>query len=82
MKRPIADRVVGELRGYGLNPFLTQEEVSGKSIFRVYIGTFRDEREALVKGLEWKTKGLISYYNPVRLAERLRHRYRSDDPLR
>lgn len=60
-----ARKEVQRLVKYGYTSFFAERTVSGQTWFRVYIGHFKDKQEALQKGLEFKEKGLISYFKVI-----------------
>ena len=51
----------------GLKAFLVQEEISGVSWFRVYIGEFENEAKARKKGDELLQNGMIDYFKPIEI---------------
>jgi hypothetical protein len=60
-----AEIEVSNLKKHGVQAFYRYESVIGKGKwFRVYIGTFKDRQEAMEKGAELLSKGVISYYKP------------------
>ena len=62
-----AEKDVQRLKTYGHKAFLVSEEVSGESWFRVYIGSFDNEKIARKVGSELRGKGIISYFKPIEI---------------
>jgi len=61
--RKSAEIEVSNLSKHGVQAFYRYESVKGKGKwFRVYIGTFKNQQEAMEKGAEFLRKGIISYY--------------------
>lgn len=57
-----AQSEIRRLRREGFTSLLREDTVSGKKRYRVYIGTFKDEKEAQRRGRELFRNGTISYY--------------------
>jgi tetratricopeptide (TPR) repeat protein/cell division septation protein DedD len=64
MIRIQAEEEVQRLEQQGFKAFFAEEEVFGKRWFRVYIGTFSDERHARRIGTELNMRGIISFFRP------------------
>lgn len=62
-----AEQEVNALKGHGLKSFLVAEDVSGKKLFRVYIGEFDSENAARKVGSELAGKGIITYFKPFEI---------------
>lgn len=66
-----AEKMVQELGKSRYKAFFVAEEISGVSLFRVYIGEFNDEKEAQKIGSELRNKGIISYFNPIEIDKQI-----------
>ena len=63
-----AIKEVSRSKELGRNAFYRYEAVKGKGkYYRVYIGTFNDEHTARKIGSDLKRKGLILYFNPIKI---------------
>jgi tetratricopeptide (TPR) repeat protein len=62
-------RRLREIENFLFEPFVVEEDVSGETWFRVYIGGFADEKEAREVGTLLKDAGRISYFNPIRMPQ-------------
>lgn len=56
---------VSELKKYGYKAFFVYESINNKMWYRVYIGEFKDEKEARKTGEELRARGIISYFKPL-----------------
>jgi len=66
-----AGKEIKRLEKHGYKCFSLEESVSGRSWFRVYIGSFSDEENARKAGTELKGKEIISFFNPKRISREL-----------
>jgi len=62
--RDNAENEVQRLEKHGHKTFLTAEIILGGAWLRVYIGNFKDGREARNTGSDLKKRGIISYFKP------------------
>jgi len=60
-----AEKKVVILKEYDYKAFFVYENIKGKMWYRVYIGEFKDEKEARKTGAELLEKGVISYFKPL-----------------
>jgi len=60
-----AEKTVQMLKVYSDRSIYVVQKVSGESWFRVYLGEFNDENQALKLGKKLQSKGMIAYYKPI-----------------
>jgi cell division septation protein DedD len=64
-QKEYAAKKVGMLENHGCRAVLVEEEIAGETWFRVYIGEFKDEKEARRFGSKLQDKVIISYFKPI-----------------
>ena len=67
MEKVNAEKDVSRLKRLGLKAFFRQEEISGVSWYRTFIGEFGDEAAARRIGSELRDRGEIFYFKPVEI---------------
>jgi cell division septation protein DedD len=60
-----AKQKVRMLESHGCRAVVVEEEISGETWFRIYIGEFKDEEEARRFGSKLRDKVVISYYKAI-----------------
>ncbi|MBW2302188.1 MAG: SPOR domain-containing protein [Deltaproteobacteria bacterium] len=71
MEKENAERMVSLLVSEGVKAVWVPEIVSGKRWYRVYIGKFRNEKEARKEGEYLKKKGVIGYFKPLTIDKKV-----------